>query len=645
VTEQAASNTAAPASKTVLGGRYELREPVGEGGMAVVWRAFDSVLKRDVALKILHDYVPPTDRQRFRREIRTLARLAHPNIIGIFDLGEDDGRAFFTMELLSGGAIQDLGALEDSADELEGFLRVAVEAARGLQYVHRQNLVHRDLTPRNILLDASRHPRIMDFGLVYVSDATRDLTRTGYTLGTPQYMAPEQARGGIVNALSDVYSFGAVLYRTATGRAPFEADNDQGILYQHVYEPPKPLEAINPALPRILGETLLPFLEKRPEDRPQDTVETLEEGLERLRIAHFPAQYRGGRARTGVHPGGATRPERLKLAWEVSLGGEITWGSALTGNGEVIAIGTRAGALCLLDARVGAKVAQFPAGDEITAPASFDGDTLVYAGWDGVVRAVNWRSGAQHWSFRARADVVAAPTPWNDLWLVASRDAQVYAVKNGRLEWLHRASSAIAATPTIWGGQGIVADEDGQLCGVNLLNGKRIWNLKLDSVHVTPGVQRDPQNAARATLVVPSWSGEVNALTLQRSDNGWMPDAEPAWSYDLEGEVWASPVLCGKTTVLGSWTKEGTGSLRAVTLADGDDLWNVKLEGRVTGSPIVSRGVVYAASELGELVAVRLSDGKVLWRDHLDSSVQATMLVMNGALYVATMDGRVRCYR
>jgi eukaryotic-like serine/threonine-protein kinase len=628
----------------LLAGRYQLREPVGEGGMAVVWRAFDTQLKRDVALKVLHDYVPPTDRQRFRREIRTLARLAHPGIISIYDLGEEEGRAFFTMELLVGGHISALGPLEDNAEELEGFLRISSVAAKGLEYVHASKLVHRDLTPRNILLDGHGHARIMDFGLVYVSDATRDLTRTGYTLGTPQYMAPEQAKGTGISGKSDIYSFGAVLYRTATGRAPFEADNDQGVLYQHVHELPEPLEGFNPNLPRAIGDTVLEFLHKEPSLRPANPAEHLDYALERLKLEHFPSQYRGGRARTGEHPGGVAHPGRLRLAWEVQLPGEIAWGDAITGYKEAIAVGTRAGELCVLGANGGVRMADFSSGDELTAPASFDGETLVYCGWDGVTRAVEWRTGGELWLHRGRADIVAAPTAWRDLWLVAARDGCFTALKHGEPVWTHQNAGALVATPAIWGERAILTDEDGDVTAINLDNGKVMWSIKLGGMQATPCIARDPKNRDLALVIVASWQGEITALELKRHEHGWLPSEESRWEYDLEGEVWASPAVSGNVLILGSWAGEG-GVLRALQLDTGDDLWTLQLMGRITASPIISRRVVYVASEAGEILALRLEDGAVLWRESVDCSVQGTPLIMNGALYVPLLDGRVRCYR
>jgi eukaryotic-like serine/threonine-protein kinase len=628
---------------TLLAGRYQLREPVGEGGMAVVWRAYDTILKRDVALKVLHEYVPPTDRQRFRREIRTLSRLAHPNIIGIYDLGEEDGRAFFTMELLTGGHISSLGPLEDNPEELERFLRIAKEASRGLAYLHDSKLVHRDLTPRNILIDSRGHPRIMDFGLVYVSDATRDLTRTGYTLGTPQYMAPEQAKGTSISAKSDIYAFGAVLYRTATGVAPFEADNDQGVLYQHVYEAPKPLEEHNPSLPIAISQTILEFLHKDPLERPNNAPERFEETLDRLEKNHFPAQFRGGRCRTGVHPGGAANPSRLSLTWETELHGEISWGAAITGTNETLAIGTRAGSMCVLNASNGILQTEFQTTDELTAPAAFENQQLIFSGWDGITRAVDWQSKRVFWAHKSKAEIATAPTAYKGAWLVATRDGSFSSLRNGKTDWTYLSSAGFAATPVIWAGSAILADENGSLTGINLQNGKRIWQLGLEGVQATPSMIRDPKNPDSALLIVPSWQGEVAALNLKHSERGWLPESETRWEYDLEGQVWASPAIFGNTVILCNWQAE-TGVVRAVKLETGDDLWTVNTIGRITASPIISRGIVYICSEAGEILALRLEDGKVIWSDQCDSSIQATPLIMNGALYVATLNGQLRSY-
>ncbi len=612
--------------------------------MAVVWRAFDTILKRDVALKVLHEYVPPTDRQRFRREIRTLSRLAHPNIIGIYDLGEEDGRAFFTMELLTGGHISSLGPLEDHPEELERFLRVAKEASRGLMYLHDSKLVHRDLTPRNILIDARGHPRIMDFGLVYVSDATRDLTRTGYTLGTPQYMAPEQAKGTSISAKSDIYSFGAVLYRAATGVAPFEADNDQGVLYQHVYEMPKPLEQHNPSLPMAVSETILEFLHKDPLERPNNPTERFEEAFSRLERQHFPSHYRGGRCRTGVHPGGVAMPQKLRLAWESQLPSEIVWGTAMTGFENTITIGTRDGNMNVLSASSGELLADFQSRDELTAPAYLQGSELVFAGWDGVTRAINWQTKQILWAHQSKSEIATAPTPYNGAWLVATRDGRCLSLRAGTQEWVYQSSAGFAATPLIWAGSAILADENGSVTAVNLSNGKRIWQLQLEGVQATPCMVRDPKNPEAALLIVPSWQGEVAALELKRTEKDWLPEPEARWEYDLEGEVWGSPAIFGNTVILTNWQGEN-GNVRAVNLETGDDIWSLSTQGRITASPIISRSIVYLCSEAGEVLALRLADGKTLWSAQLGSSIQATPLILGGALFVATLDGGIRCYR
>ncbi|MBI0444928.1 serine/threonine-protein kinase [Deinococcus sp. DB0503] len=630
--------------------RYVLLALLGEGGSAKVYRARDNRLDRDVAVKVLHPHLPEGDRARFLREVRILARLTHPGVVSVLDLGETrqangTARAFFTMPLLTGGPITALGPLEDAPGALAHFLTAAAFAARALGYIHAQGIVHRDLTPGNILLDDAGMPRIMDFGLVALSEQSRQLTRSGVTLGTPAYMAPEQARGVGVGPRSDLYALGAVLYRVACGSPPFVGDSDQSVLFQHVYEKVPDPRDLNPAVPDAVARVLLALLAKNPDDRPEsgEAVAHLWALARRdVWTEHMRGQYRGGRARTGEHPDGPARVEDLREAWSVPLPGEVTWPAAVVGEDDLLAVGTRGGQLVLMHAS-GRPYATYAARDEVTAPATFLGGHILYGAWDGTLRRVRLTDGQEAWQHRARAEFTGAPTLWGGRVLAASRDGHLHAldVRSGELAWAYRAGGPVAASPVVWAGAALLCDENGWLHALDARSGSPLWKVEVGTVHATPALV--PTGPGEAVLIVPTWPGEVHALRLSAaSGRARLASPDPTlWTYDLEDEVWAAPAVTQELVIVAGWS----GTVRALRLADGEDLWAHTVEGRVTASPVLSAGMVFLASEEGELVALDAQTGVVRWRRREREGVQATPLAAAGTLYVAFMNGTLRAYR
>ncbi|THF84876.1 serine/threonine protein kinase [Deinococcus sp. KSM4-11] len=635
-----------------LAGRYDLHALLGEGGSARVFRAQDILIGREVAVKLQHAHVPDSDRERFLREVRTLARLTHPGIVPVLDLGSDPdtGRPFFTMPLMTGGPVTALGPLEDAPLPLAQYLTAAAFSARALHFIHAQGITHRDLTPGNVLLDDAGLPRIMDFGLVALTEHTRHLTRSGVTLGTPTYMAPEQARGVGVGPRSDLYALGAVLYRVACGVPPFVGDSDQSVMYQHVYERVPDPRDLNPAVPDAIARVLLALLAKRPEDRPE-SGEALAHlwALARRDVwtNHARGQYRGGRTRTGEHPDGPARVGSLREVWSVPLPGEVTWPAAVVGEGDLVAVGTRGGQLVLTHAS-GRPFATFAAKDEVTAPATFHGGHILFGAWDGTLRRVDLNTGAELWRHQARAELTGAPTLWRGRVLASSRDGHLHALDalTGELAWAYRTGGPVAASPLVWGSAALLCDENGWLHALDAEDGRPLWRVEVGTVHGTPALL--PTGSGEATLVVATWEGEVHALALG-VDRGRavLRGAEPnLWTYDLEDEVWAAPALTRGDgphglAILAGWG----GTVRALRLSDGEDVWSHTLEGRVTASPVISAGLVFLASEAGELVALDIRTGAPRWLQRERTGVQATPLAADGTLYVAFMNGTLRAYR
>ncbi|MDQ0797861.1 serine/threonine-protein kinase [Streptomyces sp. B1I3] len=237
--------------------------------MGEVWRATDEVLGRAVAVKLLlGDHADASSTARFRLEAQTAARLSHPHLVAVFDFGSWEDRFFLVMELVEG---RSLGDLLDTEEQIrpEQVARIAGEAAAGLAAAHRQGIVHRDIKPGNLMLDADGSVKIGDFGIAqFVDDPSTALTTAGHIVGTSLYLAPERALGRTADSASDMYSLGCVIYQLLVGQPPFRSDTATATLYQHVDTPPVPVRQRGVDISPAFDSYLLGLLAKQPEDRP-----------------------------------------------------------------------------------------------------------------------------------------------------------------------------------------------------------------------------------------------------------------------------------------------------------------------------------------------------------------------------------------
>src|ERR1700726_4657727 len=263
----------------LLGGRYELDGVVGRGGMAEVYRARDIRLDRIVAVKTLREDLArdQTFQARFRREAQSAASLNHPSIVAVYDTGEDDTDGshipYIVMEYVDGRTLRDL--LRDDRRLLpERAAEISDGVLRALDYSHRNGIVHRDIKPGNVMLTRSGEVKVMDFGIARaVSDAQATMTQTAQVIGTAQYLSPEQARGERVDARSDLYSTGCLLYELLPGPPPFLGDSPVAIAYQHVRENPVPPSRLDPEMPPWADAIVLKAMQKDPGDRYQTAAD------------------------------------------------------------------------------------------------------------------------------------------------------------------------------------------------------------------------------------------------------------------------------------------------------------------------------------------------------------------------------------
>ncbi|MDN0200420.1 protein kinase [Streptomyces sp. S.PNR 29] len=265
------------AGRALAGGRYQLRDLLGQGGMASVHLAYDSVLDRQVAIKTLHTELGREQafRERFRREAQAVAKLTHTNIVSVFDTGEDDldgmTTPYIVMEYVEGrplGSVLDEDVRQYGAMPADKALKITGDVLAALEISHEKGLVHRDIKPGNVMMTKRGVVKVMDFGIARaMQSGVTSMTQTGMVVGTPQYLSPEQALGRGVDARSDLYSVGIMLFQLVTGRLPFDADSPLAIAYAHVQEDPVAPSSINRSLPPAVDALVARALKKNPNER------------------------------------------------------------------------------------------------------------------------------------------------------------------------------------------------------------------------------------------------------------------------------------------------------------------------------------------------------------------------------------------
>ena len=256
----------------ILDGRYELLEHIGGGGMADVYKAHDTILDRTVAVKLLHAQLAGDEDflQKFQLEAKRAARLTHPNIVGIYDVGAEEDKHYIVMEYVAGETLKKRIQTEGRLSVQES-LRIAKEIARALQTAHANNLVHCDIKPHNILMTPEGHVKVADFGIARAVTSST-VTYNGNVVGSVHYFSPEQAKGTKITPKSDVYSLGIVLYEMLTGELPFTGETSVGIALKHLQEEPRPICQWDDTLPPIVEAIVQKAMAKEPSERPDSSA-------------------------------------------------------------------------------------------------------------------------------------------------------------------------------------------------------------------------------------------------------------------------------------------------------------------------------------------------------------------------------------
>jgi outer membrane protein assembly factor BamB/predicted Ser/Thr protein kinase len=593
--------------------RYELIAEIGRGGMGVVYRAYESALDRTIALKVLAPDLAdqPGFVARLRREAISAARLRHPNIALLYEFGQADDTAFLAMEYVPGRSLRQL--LEAGPMPPARALGILDQIGQALDYAHRMGIVHRDVKPSNILIGPGDQAMLIDFGLAEISESSQ-LTAEGAVLGTPHYMAPEQAAGRGADARGDQYALAAVAYEMLTGEPPFYGRSATAVVHAHIYELPPPPTERRPSLPAAVNGVLLRALAKPPQERYSS-------------LAEFVAALR-----TALTTPLPTPAQRLRTQRRLLLA--VAGGLALLAIVVVALLPPStggAGALHLSAQtieRTGVPLPQqvvwsyTPAPNLVGGPAlAASNDTLVVGTLDGQVHALQAGTGELHWRKGDASTLFGAPSVSAGKIFVGGSDEFIYALSltTGGTIWRRKVTGTVLQSPTLDGDRLIVTTDKGSIYMLQAGSGQVIWDRPLAQ-------STQPTTVSDGRIFVTSGS------TLFALDAN---DGAVDWSFEAASAITTRPVIADDMVVVGT----ERGLLYALRIADGQLHLRYQAGGGLSAMPAAGSNAIYVADESGSVTAISPASASVLWHFETGAAITTPPLLADGKLLFGAANG------
>jgi outer membrane protein assembly factor BamB/predicted Ser/Thr protein kinase len=594
-------------------GRYDVIAEIGRGGMGVVYRAYEPALDRTVALKVLAPDLAnqPGFVARLRREAISAARLRHPNIALLYEFGQADDTAFLVMEYLPGHSLRQI--LEAGPLPPERALALLDQIGQALDYAHRMGIVHRDVKPSNILVGPDDQAMLIDFGLAEMAERTQ-LTSDFALLGTPHYMAPEQAAGRGADARADQYALAAVAYEMLTGAPPFAGRSATAVVHAHIYDRPPPPTEQRPSLTAAVDAVLLRALAKSPNER----YGSLAEFVAALRTAltpHVSAPARRARARWALLGALTTVVLAAAAAWAALLPHGATTAGALSIRARD---GDRAGVP--LPRQVVWAYSATPSLVGGPAPVAADG-MVVVGTLDGQVIGLQANSGELRWRIGGQGAVFGAPSATRGLVFVGSADEYVYALSlsTGGTIWPRKVTGAALLAPTIDGDRLLVTTDKGYIYMLQSGSGQVIWSRPLALGTRSPTVSdgRIFVSAGRALFALDARDGTV------------------LWEFAAADEISTRPVIFNDLVVIGT----ERGMLHAIKIAGGQEHLHYQANGALSAEPAVGDAAIYVADQSGDVTAISPASAGVLWRHNYGAAITNAPLLADGYVFFGAVDG------